>query len=101
MCINLKVFETDDSVLTPSFGTIINQDFPEINTMLVNIPSYVRNISTLSKLTKFKELKFRNGLKFRDIYKFKFSWELFYEPKYEYSDDTDEFTLIRKSISQI
>jgi hypothetical protein len=99
VCKNLKVFETDNSTLTSSFGTVINQNFPEINTILVNIPSYVRDISTLSKLTKFKELKFRNGFKFRDLYKFKRSWELLWEPKYEYSYDTNEFTLIRKSNS--
>jgi hypothetical protein len=97
-CKSLEVLEICNFQYTESHILFNTSDLPEIHTFLISQNLEECAISgILASAIKFKEIKFRFGRKFGEIYNEinnlkGCSWV----PKYNYEKDTDEFTFVRK-----
>ncbi|KXN65434.1 hypothetical protein CONCODRAFT_12972 [Conidiobolus coronatus NRRL 28638] len=97
MCKGLETFEIYSSRVVLTLTEVFNEELPKINTLVISCPLEFYQILSLDiKLIKFKQIKFRNFVKFSEFEKYMYSWDYYWKPKYDYSKDTDEFTLVRK-----
>jgi hypothetical protein len=99
LCKGLETFEIYSSKVVVMLTEVFSEELPDINTLIISCPLEFYQILSLDvKLIKFKQIKFRNFLKFSVFEKYMYSWIYYWKPKYDYSKDTDEFTLVRINV---
>jgi hypothetical protein len=94
MCKSLEVYQIFD---IKYYDCIMSNEFPLIDTLLLTNLFYSNINKLVPKFSKFNKVKFRDGCRFGTIacQLLKYTY-IQWAPKQDYSNDTDEFTLIRK-----
>jgi hypothetical protein len=94
MCKNLEIYQISDMRY---YDGIMSNEFPVVDTLLLTRLFYCDMKKLLPKLLNFNQLKFKDGCKFGSIaYQLLKCTDTQWTSKQSYSNETDEFTLIKK-----
>jgi hypothetical protein len=94
MCKSLEIYQTSNIAFTDIYKMY---GYPKVKTLVLKNISDFNSKGVLFILSKFSQVKFRNGCKFGDIADQLQKYNnIKWKPNLDYSRDTDEFTLVKR-----